>query len=164
MEEADFCTDPKCNGLMQFSPVENCRCHFSAPCNACVENPLTCSVCKFSEYELEEMKVGSETQVELTNKVSESIYTSETRVVPMAEVQHIEKLKRSDGKGGMVPNGLFLITKMTTWSREMDMWENPILIPQDESEDFLKAWCFYRYELEASSPSCYGAKSVAAEK
>jgi hypothetical protein len=84
------------------------------------------------------------------SKVSESIYTSDSRVVPMAEVQHIEKLKRSDGNGEMVPNGLFLITKMTTWSKEMDMWENPILIPQDESEEFLKAWCFYRHELEAT--------------
>ena len=98
------------------------------------------------------------------DKVSESIYTSSSLVIPMAEVQHIEKLKRSDGKGGMVPNGLFLITRMTTWSQEMDMWENPIVVPPDESEAFLKAWCFYRNELEASSPSCYGAKSVAAEK
>ena len=98
------------------------------------------------------------------NKVSESIYTSSSIVVPMAEVQHVEKLKRSDGNGGMVPNGLFLITRFTRWSQEMDMWENPIVIPPDESEEFLKAWCFYRNELEASSPSCYGAKSVAAEK
>ena len=99
-----------------------------------------------------------------TNKISESIYTSGSLVVPMAEVQHIEKLKRPDETGGMIPNGLFLITRFTRWSKEMDMWENPIFIPQDESEEFLKAWCFYRHELEASSPSCYGAKPVAAEK
>ena len=61
MEEGDFCADPKCNGVMQFFPVEDCCCHISPPCNACVENPLSCSICKFSEDEFEEMKAGSET-------------------------------------------------------------------------------------------------------
>ena len=106
-------------------------------------------VCKGSAGVYRRKVVPDKTKVEQMNKVSESIYTSETCAVPMAEVQHIEKLKRANEEGVIIPNGLFLITRFTRWSVEMDTWENPILIPQDESEAFLKAWCFYRYELEA---------------
>jgi len=34
-----------CRGVMGFEPVEECRCHLAAPCNACVENPLVCDRC-----------------------------------------------------------------------------------------------------------------------
>ena len=72
-------------------------------------------------------------------RISESIYSDGKIVVPMAEVQHIEKLK--DG-------GLWAITRHTTWNYEHDMWENPIWIPAENAEEFLRAWCRYRHELE----------------
>ena len=49
VEEGDEC--PECNiGKMVYEDVENCSCFLSAPCNACVSVPLTCSECKW-EYE-----------------------------------------------------------------------------------------------------------------
>lgn len=79
----------------------------------------------------------------MKNKISESIFSNEKIIIPMSDVQHIEKLKR-DGE----PNGLWLITKQTNWDYEMDMWNNPIYIPQEDSQSFIDAWCFYRYEKD----------------
>lgn len=48
LEKGDKC--PECGrGIMVFGPVENCTCHINPPCNACVENPLICSICGFTE-------------------------------------------------------------------------------------------------------------------
>ena len=85
------------------------------------------------------------------NKVAESIYSGQSTVVALAEVQHVEILRRlkSADTNEMQPNGLNAITKMTKWSQVMDAWENPIYIPEDEAEAFLSAWCRYRSEIEA---------------
>ncbi len=34
-----------CNGAMHFEKVEGCTCFISAPCSACVNNPLICDTC-----------------------------------------------------------------------------------------------------------------------
>jgi len=34
-----------CNGAMHLEKVENCTCFISAPCSACVNNPLICDTC-----------------------------------------------------------------------------------------------------------------------
>lgn len=39
-------TTIRCQGTMEFSKVENCSCHISPPCSACVDNPLVCSECE----------------------------------------------------------------------------------------------------------------------
>ena len=79
----------------------------------------------------------------MSGHVSESIWDSGSLVVPMADVQHIEKLTH-EGQ----PNGLWLITKHTRWDFERDMWNNPIYIPAAKAADFLRDWCMYRHELE----------------
>lgn len=78
--------------------------------------------------------------------VSESIWSGKTITVPMAEVQHIEKLSNDRG-----PNGLWLITKHTKYNFEVDIWENPIYIPEEQAAGFMRAWCIYRSELESDT-------------
>lgn len=75
-------------------------------------------------------------------KVSESIYSSQTLVVPLADVQHIEK-----HQGG----GLVVVTKHTRWDKETDGWANNIFVGADDAQGFLRAWCDYRAELEADT-------------
>lgn len=75
-------------------------------------------------------------------KVTESIYSDGTAVVPMADVQHIEKLK------GYNEGALWLIMKSTRYDMEADTWSNPVLIGKEEAAGFLRAWCQYRNELE----------------
>jgi hypothetical protein len=86
-------------------------------------------------------------------KATESIYDGKSCVVPLAEVQHIQKLKRGPyaGETGLQPGGLHVITRMTTCNHELNEWENPIYIPQDEASSFLSAWCRYRSEIESES-------------
>ncbi len=50
MEENDNCP-AGCGGVMKFH-IENCSCHISAPCSACVYAPLVCNKCG-EEYEEE---------------------------------------------------------------------------------------------------------------
>ena len=46
--EGDHC--PECDeGLLEYQSVENCSCHISPPCNACVTNPLRCPLCGWKE-------------------------------------------------------------------------------------------------------------------
>ena len=35
----------RCDGTMTLPPVENCSCHISPPCGACVDNVAVCDVC-----------------------------------------------------------------------------------------------------------------------
>lgn len=49
LEEGDKC--PDCGGEMGFEPVENCYCHNHPPCGNCINNPLICLSCGFSEEE-----------------------------------------------------------------------------------------------------------------
>lgn len=76
--------------------------------------------------------------------VTESIFSNGDVVIPMADIQHIEKLQ-NNGK----PNGIWIITKHTNWNYERDMWDNPIFISNfnKKDESFLRAWSDYRSEL-----------------
>lgn len=86
-------------------------------------------------------------------KVSESIYTDRNVVIPMADVQHIEKQYHNtdlvDGtkKGDLM--GAMVITRHTRWDMEADCWANNIWLSAKQVPEFLKAWCYYRYELES---------------
>lgn len=59
-EEGGPCPEAGCHGRLEFRPVEGCSCHISPPCGACVENPLTCSVCGWSTDELDDDKLPEE--------------------------------------------------------------------------------------------------------
>lgn len=88
------------------------------------------------------------------NKVSESIWSSKSVVVPMADVQHIEKHYQScdlaDGTKKGELSGIQVITKHTKWDMEADTWANPIYISNHDksAESFMQNWCYYRHELE----------------
>ena len=44
-EEGDICPVDDCDGCLKLPLVENCSCHISAPCSACVTNTLVCDSC-----------------------------------------------------------------------------------------------------------------------
>lgn len=85
-------------------------------------------------------------------KISESIFITGTTIIPMADVQHIEKrfcscdLVGGEKKGDL--QGCFVITKHTTWNFEHDMWENAIWLTSEDCNKFIKSWCYYRYEVD----------------
>lgn len=74
------------------------------------------------------------------NTVTESIYSGKGVVVPLADVQHIEKHN---------PLGLIVVTKHTRWDADTGAWANSLWVDKAEAESFLAAWCRYRSELEA---------------
>ena len=90
-------------------------------------------------------------------KVSESIYSDDNVVVPMALVQHIEKRQKPIYKsehgflkptGKYEPNGIMVITKFTNYNNELDDWDNSIYIKEDKARAFISAWTTYRAEVE----------------
>jgi hypothetical protein len=88
----------------------------------------------------------------MNNGIRESIFSGFGVVIPMAEVQHIEKkfhdCDMADGakKGDLM--GVSVITSMTKWNFEHDCWENSIWLSKELATEFLKAWCDYRYDAE----------------
>ena len=84
--------------------------------------------------------------------VTESIFSSKSVVIPMADVQHIEKqyhscdLVNGTKKGDL--EGAMVITKHTRWDMEADTWANNIWLTEKDTLSFLSAWCQYRQELE----------------
>jgi hypothetical protein len=78
----------------------------------------------------------------MTGKVTESIYSGKGVIVPLADVQHIEKTN---------PSGLVVITKNTRWDAKTGGWANNVWIDKAEADAFMQAWCRYRAELEADT-------------
>ena len=89
------------------------------------------------------------------NKVSESIFNGKRVTLPMADVQHIEKvfhtcdLESGQKKGDLM--GFMVITKHTRWDMEVDDWANNIWIGVEDAESFMDAWTFYRHEIEGGA-------------
>lgn len=81
----------------------------------------------------------------MSNSVTDSIYSSDSLVIPLATVQHVEKLSQAGNA-----NGLMVITKDTKWNFEYDTWENGIFVPERLKDGFLSAFCTYRHEIEQS--------------
>jgi hypothetical protein len=85
-------------------------------------------------------------------KVSESIFSGTSTIIPMADVQHIEKIYHDMDIPIGVKKGDILryivITKHTMWDVENDCWANAIYLMPEEAKSFMKEWCVYRYELE----------------
>lgn len=78
--------------------------------------------------------------------VTESIYSGQNVIVPLADVQHIEKHNRNG-----VSDGIMVVTCHTRWDHEHDVWANGIWIGEPEATAFRSAWCRYRSELEADT-------------
>ena len=76
------------------------------------------------------------------SKVTESIFSGESCIIPMAEVQFVEKRR---------PGGINVILSGTTWNSEIDHYNNHAFLDGEEAKSFLKAWCRYRHEVEADS-------------
>jgi len=79
-------------------------------------------------------------------KVSESIWSNRDIIIPMADVQHIEKTH--DSKGELT--GIIIVMKYTQWDMNADTWANNAFIDNidGKAERFIKDFCFYRHELE----------------
>lgn len=82
--------------------------------------------------------------------VTESIFSGKSVVIPMSDVQHIEKHWYSSDlpKDDSTLRGYQVITKHTKWNFEHDTWENAIYMPLEEGKRLIAAWCTYRHELE----------------
>lgn len=45
--EGDLCKRNGCCNRISIRPTENCSCHISPPCGACVSAPMECTECKW---------------------------------------------------------------------------------------------------------------------
>ena len=52
-EEGARCPVVGCDGRLEYPEVENCSCHVSSPCPACMDNELTCLVCGWTLADIE---------------------------------------------------------------------------------------------------------------
>ena len=77
--------------------------------------------------------------------VTESIFSGASVIVPLADVQHIEKHDKNS-----VP-GIMVITRHTRWDMDHDVWANAIWISEPEATAFRSAWCRYHSELESDT-------------
>ena len=84
---------------------------------------------------------------EMKNKVSESIYYDNGIIIPLADVMFIEKHYYGNPPK---QHGIKIIMKNTIWNIEADTWANNAYISDVEEKDkkFLKAWTYYRFEIE----------------
>ena len=84
------------------------------------------------------------------SEVTESIFSDDEVVIPMADVQHVEKqyTKLNADKQERILVGSLVITKHTRWDIDSDAWANNIWLNPEQTEDFLRCWCQYRHELE----------------
>ena len=73
----------------------------------------------------------------------ESIFSGESVIIPLAEVHHIERDKRSKFK-----DGLNVVLNGTTWNEEIDAYNNSVYLQGEEAKCFNAAWCRYRRELD----------------
>jgi hypothetical protein len=74
--------------------------------------------------------------VDKKRMASETIFNTKDVVIPMEDVQHIDKRLG------------FIITKHTKWNFDHDIWENAIWLNKKDLEKFLVEWCFYRSEID----------------
>lgn len=81
--------------------------------------------------------------------ITETIFSGETKIIPMADVQHIERHWYSGDKIDKNNyRGIIIITKHTTYNFEHDTWENNIYLNRSEADEFLKCWTQFRAELD----------------
>lgn len=83
------------------------------------------------------------------NKISESIFDGATTIIPMADVQHVNKHNLHKG----CTRKIEIITDKTKYNLGVDYYENSIFLLDIENEEqeatkFMKAWTYYRYEKD----------------
>lgn len=98
----------------------------------------------------------------MKNQISESIFSGNSVIVPMADVQNIEKFysngkcinSNAPKKGAL--EQILVITKHTKWNFDHDTWENAICISNwnGEADKFIKAYCDFRYETDIKPTEC----------
>ncbi len=79
-------------------------------------------------------------------KVSESIFSGNSHVIPLAEVLYIQRQKSNT-----TVNPIWVIMKGTTANNENGDWNNAPFLRDDEAASFLRTWCDYRSELESET-------------
>lgn len=77
------------------------------------------------------------------SEVTESIFDGETVIIPMKEVQYIER----DTREGYT-DAIKIVLTGSTWNSEIDFFNNTPYLRGNEAESFIRAWCRYRSELE----------------
>ena len=82
-------------------------------------------------------------------KISESIFDGPTTIIPMADVQHIQKHNLHKG----CTRKIEIITEKTKYNFDLDIYENSIFLcdyenGEQEATKFMEAWTFYRYEKD----------------
>lgn len=77
-------------------------------------------------------------------KITESIWSNEKYIIPLADVSHIEKL--SDNQG--IVNRIFVFFKYSKMQNESQMLEPFIYLDGNHGESFKREFCRYRHELE----------------
>lgn len=85
-------------------------------------------------------------------QVTESIFSGLNYIIPLADVQHIERHWYRDDKDRNKQNyrGLVVVTDHTTWCLESDTYANSLYIAAgEEAESFMQCWFRYRHKLEA---------------
>lgn len=73
------------------------------------------------------------------NKIPESIFDGDRVIIPMARVSFIEK--RPEDKIAII---------MESSQMDEDGYYDKEIVLDKQAEDFLDAWCQYRYEVEGS--------------
>lgn len=86
-------------------------------------------------------------------QISETIFSGNTTVIPMADVQHVvkEAWGKNELHGYTVSPGPERIsyTVITKHSRrENGKWVNAIILPHYEGAQFMKSWLLYRSEID----------------
>jgi hypothetical protein len=82
-------------------------------------------------------------------KVSESIFSGKTHIIPMAEISHLRK--GVDGK-------VNVIFKHSVLDEAFGDYQPYTILFKEEAEALSQAWCHYRYELEGGSEAFIGAE------
>ena len=77
-------------------------------------------------------------------KVTESIWSNDKLIVPLAEVSHIEKLTDNQG----IINRIFVYFKYSKANNETQMLEPFLYLDNKAGESFKKEFCRYKHELE----------------
>lgn len=74
--------------------------------------------------------------------MSKNIYNGKVVTVPFNIVQHTENhwYPSDEVKDATTMRGLLIVTKHTTWSTEIDYWENNIYLDKSEASKFLDQW------------------------
>ncbi len=78
-------------------------------------------------------------------KISESIWSNNQFIIPMAEVAFIEKLHDSNN----CKNRIFIFFKHSKWDDEQKIMNPHVYLENSNGESFKKDWCIYRSEVES---------------